>query len=115
LAEKNVAGTLGAGCAKLDHDRKKDTPTAMNMTLRIDFGRTRLRADEVARLRIGSVVALNELTTGPVELYAGGRLIAYGEAVEVGGRLAVRVVQLAGSQEENLRRACGALAREGAG
>jgi flagellar motor switch protein FliN/FliY len=87
-----------------EHDR---------ITLRIDFGRTRLRGDEVARLRNGSVVALSSSTAEPVELHAGGRLVAYGEPVVVEGRLAVRVLQLAGSQEENLRRACGALAAEG--
>jgi flagellar motor switch protein FliM len=83
------------------------------ITLRIEFGRTRLPGDEVARLRSGSVIALSDLTAGPVGLYAGARLVAYGEPVVVDGRLGVRVLQLAGSQEENLRRACGALVAEG--
>ncbi len=87
-----------------EHDR---------VTLQIHFGRTRLRDDDVARLQTGSVVALNESTAAPLELHAGGRLVAYGEPVVVGGRFSVRVLQLAGSQEENLRRACRALAMEG--
>ena len=84
-----------------------------SLTLQIEFGQTRLRGDEVARLRTGSVIALNELSSGPVELYAAGRLVAYGEPIVVDGRIAVRVLQLAGSQEEHLRRACGVRAREG--
>ena len=75
--------------------------------LRIEFGRTRLRRGEEAGLRNGSVISLNNLTTEPVSLYAGGRLIAHGEPVVVDGQFAVRVLQLAGSQEANFRRACG--------
>ena len=43
----------------------------------------------------GSVIPLDNLAGDPVDLYADGRLIGRGEVLELGGKLAVRVVQLA--------------------
>jgi flagellar motor switch protein FliN/FliY len=83
----------------------------MATELRIEFGRTRLRREEIAKLRSGSVITLNNLTAEPADLYAGGQLVARGEPIVVDGRFAVRVLQLAESQEARCARACGRLAR----
>jgi flagellar motor switch protein FliN len=62
--------------------------------LRIELGRTRICADELRKLRIGSVVALDNPAGDAVDLYAGGQLIARGEVVEVNGHFGVRVIEL---------------------
>jgi flagellar motor switch protein FliN len=67
--------------------------------LRIELGRARIRHDDLAKLRSGSVIALDNPTSGPVNLYAGRWLVARGEPVVVDGRLAVRVLEIEASQE----------------
>jgi flagellar motor switch protein FliN len=64
------------------------------LELRIEFGRTRLQADNLQELRSGSVVALDEPAGELVAIYAGDRLIGRGEVVAVDGKIGVRVTQL---------------------
>ncbi len=66
------------------------------LELRIELGRTRMRRGEVRRLRSGSVIPLDKLAGEPVDLRAGGRRIARGELLVLDGKIAVRVVELAG-------------------
>ena len=72
------------------------TPAAGQLDLRIELGRTRMRPGEVRRLRSGSVIPLDKLAGEPVDLHAGGRRIARGELLVLDGKIAVRVVELAG-------------------
>ena len=67
---------------------------AAELDLKIELGRTQLYHDELARLRSGAVVALDKPATAPVDVLAGGRLIARGEVVVLDGRLSVRVVEV---------------------
>jgi flagellar motor switch protein FliN len=64
------------------------------INLRIELGRTRICLDEVRKLRIGSVVVLDNPAGDAVDLYAGAQLIARGEVVEFNGHFGVRVVEL---------------------
>jgi flagellar motor switch protein FliN/FliY len=66
------------------------------LDLRIELGRTRMRPGEVRKLRSGSVIPLDKLAGEPVDLHAGGRRIARGELLVLDGKIAVRVVELAG-------------------
>ncbi len=72
-------------------------PAAGQLDLRIELGRTRLRPGQLRRLRSGAVIPLDRLAGEPVELYAGGRRIARGELLLLDGKIAVRVVELAGN------------------
>jgi flagellar motor switch protein FliN/FliY len=65
------------------------------LSLQIELGRTHIERSETQSLRTGSVIPLDDLAGDPVDLYAGSRLIGRGEVLELGGTLAVRVVQLA--------------------
>ncbi len=69
---------------------------AQQLDLRIELGRRRMRPGEVRRLRSGSVIPLDKLAGEPVDLQAGGRRIARGELLVLDGKIAVRVVELAG-------------------
>ena len=62
--------------------------------LQIELGRTYISLAEAQKLRTGSVIPLDNSAGEPVDLYAGGQLIGRGEVLELGGALAVRVVQL---------------------
>ena len=56
------------------------------LDLRIELGRTHIGRDEVRKLRTGSVVPLDNAAGDPVDLYAGGRLIARGEVLVLDGK-----------------------------
>ena len=60
-----------------------------------ELGRTTVTGREVAAWCPGAVVALGRPLGGPVDLLAGGRLLARGELVDVDGEVGVRVTELA--------------------
>jgi len=66
--------------------------------LTVELGRVKLSARDVLELRPGAVLELDRPLGGPVELYAGGRLVARGELVDVEGQLGVRVTELPGPE-----------------
>jgi flagellar motor switch protein FliN len=72
-----------------------DTP----VNLHIELGRARMRPDEADKLKRGSVVSLESLVDEPVDIVAGGRLIAKGEVLLLDGSFCIRVTKLiAGNQ-----------------
>jgi flagellar motor switch protein FliN len=72
--------------------------------LRVSLGNAYLSPNEVATLRSGAVISLDRLAGDPVDLYAGQRLVARGEAVTVGDRFAVRIVELMGPKNNRASR-----------
>jgi flagellar motor switch protein FliN len=66
------------------------------LDLRIELGRTHISPGDVRQLRSGAVLSLDELAGELVDVYAGGRLVARGEAVVLDDRLGVRVMELVG-------------------
>jgi flagellar motor switch protein FliN/FliY len=71
------------------------------LTLRMAFGHTQVRHEEIPRLRSGSVVPLDGSAREPVAIHADGQLIGWGEVLAVEGKLAVRVVELASAAGKN--------------
>lgn len=59
-----------------------------------EIGRITLSAREVLELRPGAVVPVGRPLAGPVDLTAGGRIIARGELVDVEGEIGVRVTEV---------------------
>ena len=53
-----------------------------------------LTAREILELRPGAVVPVGRPLAGPVDLTAGGRVMARGELVDVEGELGVRVTEI---------------------
>jgi flagellar motor switch protein FliN len=72
-----------------------NAPPPKMLSLEIELGRTQIERGEAQELRPGSVIPLDRSAGDPVDLYAGGRRIGRGEVLELGGTLAVRVVELA--------------------
>ena len=65
------------------------------LELTVELGRTRLSLREVAaRLGPGSVIALAKLTGEKLDVRVNDRLVARGEAVAVGDRFGVRIVEI---------------------
>ncbi len=59
--------------------------------VRVEFGRCWIAPEDLAELRVGSVIELDADPDAPVTVRIGGRCAGRGAAVEADGRLAVRV------------------------
>ena len=70
--------------------------------LRIELGRRKLGLPDLAALAPGSVVELDTGATDDVDIYANGQLLARGEAVSVGGKLAVRVREVMATEIDGI-------------
>lgn len=65
-----------------------------DLEVKIALGRAQMYADELPKLRPGAVVALDKPAADPVDLLAGGRLVARGEVIVLDGKLCVRIVEV---------------------
>lgn len=69
----------------------------------VEVGRRKMKIAEVLRLGPGSVLELDSAAGDPLNIYVNNRLIARGEAVVVGDRYGVRLVEvLAGEHRGRL-------------
>ncbi|HUU04211.1 MAG TPA: type III secretion system cytoplasmic ring protein SctQ [Myxococcota bacterium] len=65
------------------------------LELTVEAGRVELSVSQLAGLRAGDVLTMPAAVLGPVDLRAGGRLVARGELVDVEGKRGVRLCELA--------------------
>jgi type III secretion system YscQ/HrcQ family protein len=62
--------------------------------LTCEIGRVTMNAREVLELRPGAVLPVGRPLAGPVDLTAGGRVIARGELVDVEGEIGIRITEV---------------------
>jgi len=66
----------------------------------VELGRARLTIRELSELNSDEVVELDRPSDSPLDVIVGGKIFARGEVVMVGERLALRVTELIGKEEE---------------
>jgi flagellar motor switch protein FliN len=66
----------------------------VELDVRIELGRTRLRVADVLDLSEGSVVEMDRLAGEAVEIFVGDQLMARGEVMVRGERLCVRISEI---------------------
>ena len=66
----------------------------VELTVKIELGRTKMRLDEVMRLGQGAVVELDRLAGDPVDVFVNDRLVARGEVVVLNEKFAVRLTEV---------------------
>ncbi len=81
--------------------KKKNGPSAnldvlMHVPLQItaELGKCRMSVEEVLKLGTGSIIELDRLAGGPVDLLVNERLVARGEVVAVDENFGVRITEL---------------------
>lgn len=72
----------------------------VSLEVEVQLGNARLPIRDLLGLTAGSVVTLDKGATDPVDIYAGGRLIARGEVVSVDGELGVRITEILHVKEQ---------------
>lgn len=63
----------------------------VNLTVTVELGKVQMTMRDLLALREGSVVELDQIAGGPVDVLVNGRLVARGEVVVVGEELGVRI------------------------
>lgn len=66
----------------------------VNLRVRVELGRTRMRVEEVLKLGEGSIVELEKLAGDPVDVYVNDRLLARGEVLVLNDSFCVRVSEV---------------------
>ena len=66
----------------------------VKLQLTVELGKTELPIKKVLELTKGSIVTLNKAAGAPVELYANGKLIAYGEVVVIEDNFGLRITHI---------------------
>ncbi len=73
----------------------------VDLTVKIELGRSRMLVEDVLRLAEGSVVELDKLAGDPVDVFVNERLVARGEVLVLNDNFCVRVNEIvAGAKEE---------------
>ena len=76
------------------HTLNIDVLRDVELTVKIELGRTRMRLDEVLRLGQGAVVELDRLAGDPVDVFVNDRLVARGDVVVLNDKFAVRLTEV---------------------
>ena len=66
----------------------------VKLQLTVELGKTELPIKKVLELTKGSILTLNKAAGEPVELYANGKLIAYGEVVVIEDNFGLRITHI---------------------
>lgn len=97
-----MAGTEAANASAVDSANGRDDLAMVldiPVTLSMEIGQTRITIDELLKLGKGSVVELQRMADEPMDILVNGTLIAHGEAVVVGERFGVRLIDVISPQE----------------
>ena len=62
----------------------------------VELGRRKMLLRELAAMEVDDVVELDQPTDRPLDLVVGGKVLARGELVMIGERVALRVVEVTG-------------------
>ncbi len=77
-------------------DNGKNIDLLMSVPLKItaELGSTKMLVEDILKLGPGSIVELDRIAGGPVDLLVNDRLVARGEVVAIDEKFGVRVTEL---------------------
>jgi flagellar motor switch protein FliN/FliY len=80
----------------MNYDNGKNLDLLMNVSLAVtaQLGTTKMLVQDILKLGTGSVVELDRLAGGPVDILVNEKLMARGEVVAVDENFGVRVTEL---------------------
>lgn len=80
--------------ATLENGRNLDLLMSVPLTITAELGTCKMLVEDILKLGTGSVVELNRLAGGPVDLLINDRLVARGEVIAIDEKFGVRVTEL---------------------
>ena len=78
----------------IDDSRNLDLLMNVSLAVSAELGRCTMRVSDVLKLGKGSIVELDRLAGGPVDVLVNNRLVARGEVVAVDDRFGIRVTEV---------------------
>lgn len=104
-AAEGVSAATGAQTFEIPELRSTESPAApaaqaidllrdVELNVKIELGRSRMRVDDVLRLGEGSVVELDKLAGDPVDVFVNNRLVARGEVLVLNDNFCVRINEI---------------------
>jgi flagellar motor switch protein FliN len=78
----------------IDDGRNVDLLMNVSLAVSAELGRCTMRVSDVLKIAKGSIVELDHLAGGPIDVLVNGRLVARGEVVAVDDRFGVRVTEV---------------------
>jgi flagellar motor switch protein FliN/FliY len=104
LQENPPAG--GKGRQRGDQKNRRDLDFLYDIPLQlsVEVGRSRILLKDLLKMGEGYVIELDKLAGEPLDLYVNSRLIARGEAVMVGDKFGIRLIDVVSTADriENL-------------
>lgn len=85
--------------AQGDANKNLDILMDVKLQLTVELGRAVLPIKKVLELTRGSIIELEKVAGEPVELYANGKLIAYGEVVVIEDNFGLRITSITNPDE----------------
>ena len=82
-----------------DATKNLDILMDVKLQLTVELGRAVLPIKKVLELTRGSIIELEKVAGEPVELYANGKLIAYGEVVVIEDNFGLRITSITNPDE----------------
>ncbi len=80
--------------ASLDNGRNIDLLLSVPLKITAELGTCKMLVEDILKLGTGSIVELDRLAGGPVDLLVNDRLVARGEVVAIDEKFGVRVTEL---------------------
>jgi flagellar motor switch protein FliN/FliY len=87
---------------KVEDEGDLDTLLDVNLTVRVELGRTHMYVEDILHLNDGSVVQLDKLAGDPIDILINERLVARGEVLVLNDNFCVRLTEIV-DPEERLR------------
>lgn len=78
----------------IDDSRNLDLLMNVSLAVSAELGRCTMRVSDVLKLGKGSIVELDRLAGGPVDVLVNNRLVARGDVVAVDDRFGIRVTEV---------------------
>lgn len=95
-AEFETPTSPGIAAASIRSQERLGVLTDVTIEVRVELGRARLSLSRAMKLAAGSAIELDKRAGDLLDVTVNGRVVARGEAVVVGDRLGVRIVEVLG-------------------
>lgn len=80
--------------ATLENGRNLDLLMSVPLKITAELGTCKMLVEDILKLGTGSIVELDRIAGGPVDLLVNDRLVARGEVVAIDEKFGVRVTEL---------------------
>jgi len=79
-----------------NHSAQKNIDVLLHVPMQVtaELGKTKMSVEEVLKIGTGTIIELDRLAGGPVDLLVNNKLIARGEVVAVDENFGIRVSEL---------------------